>query len=256
MSEDTNEALREINTDNADNQVWLIKVPKFLSEHWNGIGKGEIGKIHIKGGDNVNFYFYIIKITLSISGLSENNEFQLMTSANNLETQPLKIFSEDSDGSLALEGNIGLRCDIKIDVQSSSYRELMKTRHTKYNTKTRMTKVIDDKELFTPAIFNPNRVQVSTTGLGKRKTTDKKEKLPEDEVIDLIFDAFRNKSYWDLKGLEAETGQPKGYLKQVLEKVCILNKRGAHNHLYELKSEFKDKENPPQDGTTTTTNTK
>ncbi|KAN0006641.1 hypothetical protein ACTFIU_003357 [Dictyostelium citrinum] len=235
MSEEKNDALvGEVNTDNADNQVWLIKVPKFLSESWQKIGQGEIGQIHIKGGDNISLSY----------GPDVGQEFQLITTANTLDNQPLKIFSEDKDGALALEGNIGLRCDIKIDVESPQYRDLMKSRHTKYNTKTRMTQVIDETELITPIIFDANKVKVSTVGITqKKKSTDKKEKLPEDEVLDLIFSAFRAEKHLDLKTLETFTEQPKNHLKTILEKVCILNKRGPYHHLYELKPEFRDKDN-------------
>ncbi|KAF2077683.1 hypothetical protein CYY_000999 [Polysphondylium violaceum] len=236
MSEESNDALDgEINIDNADNQVWLMKVPKFLADHWAG-SQGSIGKIRIKSGDNIS-------LTIQVPGTTTTEEFQLITTPQNIENQPLKIFSEDAEGALALEGNIGLKCDIKMNLDSPTYRELMKTRTTAYNTKTRVAKTIDDNQPFLPPRpINP-KIQVSTAVYAKKKpTTDKKERKSEDQVIDSIFDAFHDNNHLDIKTLVKYTDQPQTWLKTVLNKVCIFNKRGPNKNTYELKPEYKNKD--------------
>ncbi|EGG22940.1 TFIIF subunit [Cavenderia fasciculata] len=234
MSEDSNDALvDELNTDNAENQAWLVKVPKFLVDHWMSRGAdAEIGKLYFKSSN----------LSLTISGTTnENEEFQLATTPV-IESNPLKIFSEDKENALALEGSVGLKCDIRMNVDSKGYRELCRGRSESYNTKTRQSKTLEGHQTSIFKNHNPIKPTVSTLAavMKTKKQEDKRERMAEDELVDLLFHLFEEKTYWDLKSLISRTEQPQAWLKQVLERICILNKRGPHRNYYEIKSEYKN----------------
>src|SRR5436190_23750154 len=92
--------------------------------------------------------------------------------------------------------------------------------------------------------------------------------MPKNELIDLLFGAFEKYTYWTLRGLKDYAKQPevfnqkknntdislfickifinyfflviilKSYLKDVLNEIAILDKRGPYNNCYHLKPEY------------------
>lgn len=75
----------------------------------------------------------------------------------------------------------------------------------------------------------------------KRQKTDNKEKatrMPRNELMDVLFVAFDRYPYWSFKGLLEHIRQPSQYLKEVLNDICILNKRGPYAGNYQLKPEY------------------
>lgn len=75
----------------------------------------------------------------------------------------------------------------------------------------------------------------------KRQKADNKEKatrMPRNELMDVLFVAFDRYPYWSFKGLLEHIRQPSQYLKEVLNDICILNKRGPYAGNYQLKPEY------------------
>lgn len=64
--------------------------------------------------------------------------------------------------------------------------------------------------------------------------------MPQNELLDLIFDCFRAYKYWPFKTLKAKLRQPEAYLKQTLEMVAHLVKSGDFAMTWELKPEAKE----------------
>jgi transcription initiation factor TFIIF subunit beta len=64
--------------------------------------------------------------------------------------------------------------------------------------------------------------------------------MPQNELIDLIYDCFREYKYWPFKGLKARLRQPESYLKQTLEMVAHLVKSGDFAMTWELKPEARE----------------
>lgn len=64
--------------------------------------------------------------------------------------------------------------------------------------------------------------------------------MPQNELLDLIYQAFREYKYWPFKTLKARLRQPEAYLKQTLEMVAHLVKSGDFAMTWELKPEAKE----------------
>ncbi|KAJ2997718.1 hypothetical protein HDV02_005188 [Globomyces sp. JEL0801] len=79
----------------------------------------------------------------------------------------------------------------------------------------------------------------------RRGTVDKKERIPKSDLLDIIFKAFEEKSHYTLRSISDKCQQPHAWLKEVLNEVCTLNKKGPYNGLYELKKEFLQSSNEP-----------
>ena len=67
----------------------------------------------------------------------------------------------------------------------------------------------------------------------------KAARIPQNELLDLIYDCFKKYNYWPLKSLKAELNQPEAYLKQTLELVAHLVRQGPHAMTWQLKPESK-----------------
>ena len=61
--------------------------------------------------------------------------------------------------------------------------------------------------------------------------------MPQNELLDLIYQCFREYRYWPFKTLKARLRQPEAYLKQTLEMVAHLVKSGDFAMTWELKPE-------------------
>ncbi|KAA8917842.1 hypothetical protein TRICI_000003 [Trichomonascus ciferrii] len=67
----------------------------------------------------------------------------------------------------------------------------------------------------------------------------KATRLPQNELLDLLFKLFEEYDYWGMKGLRERTKQPEAYLKEVLDTMAVLIKKGPYAMKYTLKPEFK-----------------
>ncbi|PNY23738.1 Transcription initiation factor IIF subunit beta, partial [Tolypocladium capitatum] len=69
----------------------------------------------------------------------------------------------------------------------------------------------------------------------------KAARIPKNQLLDLIFDCFRQYQYWSIKALRQKLQQPDTYLRQVLEEVAVLHKSGRFANHYGLSDAYKDK---------------
>lgn len=70
-------------------------------------------------------------------------------------------------------------------------------------------------------------------------SSDKATRLPRNDLLDLLFKLFEEFDYWSLKGLKDRTKQPEVYLKEILETMATLIKKGPYAMRYSLKPEYK-----------------
>lgn len=64
--------------------------------------------------------------------------------------------------------------------------------------------------------------------------------MPQNELLDLVYQCFREYKYWPFKALKARLRQPEAYLKQTLEMVAHLVKSGDFAMTWELKPEARE----------------
>lgn len=79
--------------------------------------------------------------------------------------------------------------------------------------------------------------QQATRPIKGKSQENKSTRMPQNELLDLIFQCFREFRYWPFKTLKAKLQQPEAYLKQTLEMVAHLVKSGDFAMTWELKPE-------------------
>ncbi|CAK7564023.1 MAG: hypothetical protein SEPTF4163_001906 [Sporothrix epigloea] len=70
-----------------------------------------------------------------------------------------------------------------------------------------------------------------------KKVEVKTARMPENDLLDLIFNCFARFRFWSMRALRAEIPQPEIYLRHTLEKVADLHRSGRFSNNWELKSE-------------------
>lgn len=88
-----------------------------------------------------------------------------------------------------------------------------------------------------PWIYMLINSQQATKPVKGKAQENKTTRMPQNELLDLIYQCFREYKYWPFKTLKARLQQPEAYLKQTLEMVAHLVKSGDFAMTWELKPE-------------------
>lgn len=73
----------------------------------------------------------------------------------------------------------------------------------------------------------------------RNKADGRAIRMPKNDLLDLLFRLFEEYEYWLMKGLKERTRQPETYLKELLEEIANLIKKGPYTSKYNLKPEYK-----------------
>jgi len=252
---------RDLDLANSVRGVWLVKVPKYISDRWEkAAANTEVGKLRIR---KVNGAKPEVNFTLSdavcapVAGLSEENKMELVRNSStyqeipkehkfrvsSIAAQTLGVFSHtlgDSEKSvvdkLSVEGKVVQRAECCPN-NSSLYAAIKKEALTKAGEPKRMVKQLD-KHVTTS--FKP--VANHATNLAherQKKAEGKKMRDDKDKVQEILFALFEKHQFYNIKDLATETRQPMAYLKQILKEVCNYSVKPPHRNMWELKPEYR-----------------
>lgn len=147
-----------------------------------------------------------------------------------------------NQGGQKLRGKVVHECLVK-PIDDARYRSLLKARSLASEKPRRQIQQIDDMSgnFLQPGIIGP--AQGSTgrfmAGPSKRRNREIHARLPIDALMDSIFKCFEEYEFWSLKAFKHQLKQPESYLKEVLEGIATLHKRGPHTGKWQLKAETK-----------------
>lgn len=248
---------RIVDIEKASNLVWLVKLPSFLADHWASADAGaELGTVLIGEPDqktNARPVSLQVAADIPTSNLDlvdvipKQYDLKFVTDGGS----NLLCFTEDDEGvALSVEGTVQYECNV-VPVMNDEYRNIMRLRREQAEKPKRSTQLYE-------ALGKPQSatqktglfVGGSSAGAGssgasrldnkKRKNEDfKRERLPKDAVIDMIFKAYEQKEYWSMKDLLSLTNQPTAWLKELVNEVCNYIQRGPYQKTYQLKPEYR-----------------
>lgn len=93
----------------------------------------------------------------------------------------------------------------------------------------------------------PNIQTGSTITLSKDLTMKKDQakqdgraaRMERDVLMNLLFKLFNQYEYWTMKGLREKTNQPEAFLKECLESIAYMERKGPYALKWTLKDEYK-----------------
>ncbi|KAJ1561383.1 hypothetical protein HK096_004913 [Nowakowskiella sp. JEL0078] len=225
------EYLNDISLANSSTKVWLVKVPNFVAEAWSKIENEntEIGCIRKPETGPMSLHLPSVPWAAEIPR-DYNLAFTKMPSNMNEY-----LFSEDKDGLVSeISGIITNEATVS-PVYNEAYRKMMQKRKTVLEQNVKSIRVEEGNDNWIP------RYRRETVGFINKKTVsqnDRKERLPKNELHQLLFSLFAKETSMSFKDIAIKTKQPQGYLKEVLAELAVLNKKGTNSNNYELKPEY------------------
>lgn len=144
----------------------------------------------------------------------------------------------------AVVGTVCHECHVIPSMSDPNYHKIVEQRRQIVRTVHKPTVTVLDQ---TPGVTmsnagmsmrsdNSNFLKV---GREKAKNNIRAIRMPKKELLDFLFKLFDEYDYWSLKGLKERTKQPEVYLKECLDQVAILVKKGPYALKYTLKTEYK-----------------
>ncbi|KAL4803015.1 transcription initiation factor IIF, beta subunit-domain-containing protein [Aspergillus unguis] len=292
--EDLYEDAGDLDFTDANQNVWLSRIPRSLWEHWSKLDDDEeiqIGTVRVEGDVNNPK-----RVSLRLHEREDNRDIpkdyilaqQTVNTGNLLHmTQNTHLFTEkDIPGHENRLLNFGeTRSALYESMKREAKRKERKGRWEPYVRKTvpKQTalvghvkeefnclpveneefRILSEKkalEALKPkreTVFIeklPSKLMqqrhalpaeqsafVQTAKPSKLKAQENKTtRMPQNELLDLIYLCFREYRYWPFKTLKARLRQPEAYLKQTLEMIAHLVKSGDFAMTWELKPEARE----------------
>ncbi|KAJ3281499.1 hypothetical protein HK104_011424 [Borealophlyctis nickersoniae] len=277
---DVDDNLPELDVGNVDQKIWLVKVPTFVAEKWSTMEEGvDLGRLRIYNSRSFDSYGNPqMQASLHIPDaewaeeLPKNYKIQFTNATPKNEF----VFAENEAGeAVSLVGTVQHEVGAS-PVIDEDYRRIVSLRTERAKKKDRQVVMVDVEDGkksnfiapqnirretgfgfsvsfsqcdFAVVIFRGRFVVVLTDCLGvlksKKPNMEKRERLPRDELLQCIFDAFAEFPQISFKGLVDHLDQPQAWLKEVLQEVAVLVKKGAYAGTWELKPEYKAQAGQP-----------
>lgn len=250
MSADKAHELRDVNLTGAARGVWLVKVPKYLSEKWketsdsaNHVGKLKISKA--KGPTGKPDVIFSLSDDLAVKkptdtvAVPKDHKFVLTGLANQNLSVLSRTLSTDASGEteekLTVEGRVIQRAECR-PIGDANYMKLKRS-HLEMSNKPHR-EVVQLKRAVVN--YKPRAVHDNEKAyIEKKKEEGKKSRMDEDVVKNRLFSAFEKHQYYNVKDLVALTQQPVTYLKEILKDICIYNMKAPHRNMWELRPEYR-----------------
>ncbi|KAL3840270.1 hypothetical protein ACJIZ3_024861 [Penstemon smallii] len=243
-----------LNTTKSDRPVWLMKCPpavtKSIQSAYAAADSTPVSKVcmsidPLRPEDPSSRKF---TMEMAGSGSGSDSVHIPKSYSMNMYTDfvPLCVFSDTNQGKVAAEGKIDHKFDMKPHhANIDDYRKMCRERTNKSMVKNRQIQIIDNDR---GALMRPMPGMmgfITSTSKDKKKPVPvkgsdmKRTRRDRGELEDIMFKLFERQPNWALKQLVQETDQPAQFLKEILNELCVYNKRGTNQGTYELKPEYK-----------------
>ncbi|KAK6115286.1 hypothetical protein DH2020_007555 [Rehmannia glutinosa] len=260
MEDDNSNDSTTVDTAKADRSVWLMKCPPIVSKAWQSsassvvadsppVAKVVVSLDPLRAEDpsslKVKLHSFM-RFTMEMAG-SEIMQIPKSYSLNMFKDfVPMGVFSETNQGRVAMEGKVEHKFDMKPHhANIEEYRKMCRERTNKSMVKNRQIQVINNDRGMHMRPMPGMMGLITSTSKDKKKAAPvkgpdvKRTRRDRGELEDIMFKLFERQPNWALKQLVQETDQPAQFLKEILNELCVYNKRGTNQGTYELKPEYK-----------------
>ena len=273
--EDRYEDSLDLDTSQSHSKVWLVRMPRYLMDALKEdkqslagqeIGKVRIrqqqqavGKVRLKLNDLKAFQNIPHNFNLGVTHPQVNSAFVFREQDLPRRTKPQQDSQKQhydkytpqvkqTPKRTSLVGQVAHECNLIPDFNDPDYsRVLAKRRQMELPTADTQTTLLDGTAGVGGVKYGATlraqkaswlRPQQQRRAI-QRNQEGKATRIPRNELLDLLFRLFEQSEYWSLKSLRERTRQPEVYLRDVLEAIAVLKKRGPQASKYGLRDEFK-----------------
>uniref|UniRef100_A0A3P8SYZ7 General transcription factor IIF subunit 2 n=1 Tax=Amphiprion percula TaxID=161767 RepID=A0A3P8SYZ7_AMPPE len=223
--------------------VWLVKVPKYLSQQWDkATDKGEVGKIIIGKKQAKTEVLFSLNEELTALAATGEKDASLQVPRDHPFTmhtvggQTMAVFSQSDTDEISLEGMVVHRAECR-PVVTDNYMKLKKLQIKESVKPQRLSQQLERAitTVFKPVANHDFNVEY----VKKKKSEGKMVRAERQVVLDMLFSAFEKHQYYNIKDLVDITKQPVTYLKEIMREIGTYNSKGVHKSTWELKPEYR-----------------
>ncbi|MCP9257337.1 General transcription factor IIF subunit 2 [Dirofilaria immitis] len=202
-----------VDSDCAKRGVWLVKVPRYLSEMWEKNVGHDVGRLVIKTANGKTDL--IFKSNTNLLEMNSGHDKEA-SSSDSLLNPP-----SGNSPSVLRSNRIG---PVKINKQVLRYQvNTVLKQIEKSSQPKRHVKQMEKAEVK----FKPIAVHAEMFSADK------------DVVRQAVFHAFEKHQYYRLVDLQKLTSQPPGFVKEILTEIAVYNTMPPHKSMWELKPEYR-----------------
>ncbi|ESQ27583.1 hypothetical protein EUTSA_v10019027mg [Eutrema salsugineum] len=242
----------DLDLENADRLVWLMKSPVAVTKAWDKQAHSSSSYYSSSSSESPS----LSKIVLSVDFQQPDPspefkmemfgaEFGNMPKSYSMnmfkDFVPMNVMSTVNQVQAAAEGIVENKFDMKpLGEDIEEYARLCRERTSKSMVKNRQIQVIDnDRGVHMRPMLVPSNSKEKKKPAPVKQTEVKRTRRDRGELEAIMFKLFEGQPNWTLKQLVQETDQPAQFLKEILNELCVYNKRGSNQGTYELKPEYK-----------------
>ena len=270
-----------LDTQRANHRAWLVKVPNFVDRAWKSFSdrrskadnendedgmdidaelndNDELGKVRvvIDPFDKENKEAFAVTLNAAVNEDEEHEIPVKYIMTENIEAPEIHVFSETREGTAAatsamdvnefiVEAKVHKKLDMRPkDASDAAYARVSKNRLEKAQSKSRFVQSVvgADAARIAPLPKRSNLVRLADGGVTKPKA----EKMEKAQLTDKLFGLFERRTFWSLKQLLEETKQPAMYLRETVQEIANLARRGPNNGMYSLKDIYRQQNKPAE----------
>lgn len=164
---------------------------------------------------------------------------------NGVEDRQLVPFVKTIPKKTSLVGRIVHDCQVVPLKDDSQYHQMLMRRQQITQEKDRpkvtfLTEIPGVVQLQAgPLLTGRSTLTFMKLTMPRNKADGRAIRMPKKDLLDLLFRLFEEYEYWLMKGLKERTRQPETYLKESLESIANLIKKGPYTLKYNLKPEYR-----------------
>ncbi|KAA1476274.1 transcription initiation factor IIF, beta subunit [Dentipellis sp. KUC8613] len=247
----------QIMLESGNGRVWLVKIPRFLMARWSAIDAEGVPLAKIRIYDHPTDTSIPPRIFVHIppeggAAAAEADTYEMDMVNQDVHNQIVVAEREKAPQSRArttiMTGKVKHECNLRPRF-SDAYRARMRERTRVANTPARQIRMIDDA--VSGGRGSINRLSSGVTAapgftetVGRPKAAkgafERMARMPRNQLLDMLFGLYRERTHWPIKQLRERTQQPEVYLKEVLSEIATLHRSGEFTGNWELKDVFKD----------------
>lgn len=234
--------------------MWLMKCPLVVSKSWQSQAAAsssssdspQVAKVIVSVDPLRSDDSSALQFTMEMGGNDVGNMPKSYSLNMFQDFVPMCVLSETGQGRVTMEGKVEHKFDMTPHTRNmEEYRKMCRERTNKSMIKNRQIQVIDNDRGVNMRPMPGMIGMIASSSKDKKKAVPvkgpevKRTRRDRGELEDIMFKLFERQPNWTLKQLVQETDQPAQFLKEILNELCVYNKRGTNQGTYELKPEYK-----------------
>ncbi|KAK9453009.1 transcription initiation factor IIF, beta subunit [Dipodascopsis uninucleata] len=210
-------------------------------------------KLSVTNHNVTNTYVFTESNLKKFNKGKEEDESEFQQQGGGLRAKKYKRYQPYSRVNIlkktAIAGTVYHECSLTVSAADKNYTNFIAQRQQQAELKPRpKVTLLDEIPGVTSAMAGPSMKDSASMFMKAQKREKERQaaegkaaRIPRNELLDLLFKLFEDYDYWGMKGLRERTRQPEAYLKEVLDSIAVLNKKGPYALKYSLKPEYKRK---------------